>query len=231
MRLPDFEALVRRQAADIPAEFFEGITEVVVSPRTVPHSEREGVWTLGECIPLPVADGDPRHAQSRIVLFYGSFVALARQTEGFDWAGEAWETLTHEVRHHVEWKARVPDLVAFDDAAEANYARQDGQAFDPLFYRDGLRLSDGSFQVDDDVFLERIVRDLPEMVRFRWSGENLEVRVPPDCRLPAFLAVGRIPAPPPGDLVLVLRRPSRWLDLFRRPPVYQATVEARPILH
>ena len=199
-----------------------------MSPRTVPHSEREGIWTLGECIPLPSEDGDVRYLQSRIVLYYGSFQALARDTADFDWQHEAWETLTHEVRHHVEWKARAPALEAFDQAAEANFARQDGEPFDPQFYHDGVRLPDESFQVDDDIFVERIVPALPASVRLHWRGEDFTVPVPPDASLPAFLIVQGVPEPPAGELVLVLQKKSGWQELFRRPAVYRAEVEATP---
>lgn len=216
---------MRRQATEIPAEFLEGIAEIVVSPRTVPHPDREEIWTMGECIPIPVDDGDPRHLQSRVVLYHGSFQALARDTEGFDWPGEAWETLTHEVRHHVEWKARVPDLEAFDQAAEANFARQDGQAFDPVFYRDGIRLGEGTYQVDDDVFLEQIVSRRPPAVRIRWQGSNYEVVIPEEAAPPAFLTLEDVHDPPPGELILVLQKKGGWLRLFQRPPVHQATVE------
>ncbi len=226
MRFSDFEALVRRQAAEIPAEFLDGIAEVTVSPRTVPHPAREGIWTLGECIPLPAAENDPRHLQSRVVLYHGSFQALARESPDFDWVAEGWETLTHELRHHVEWKARVPDLEALDVATEANYARHDGERFDPLFYRDGLRLADGSFRVEDDVFIERVVSLVPPAVRFRWAGGSYQVPVPAGAELPAFLTVLGLPEPPAGDLVLVLRKRSRLLDLFRRSVVYQGEVEA-----
>ena len=227
MRLADFEALVRRQAEQIPAEFYQGIAEVVVSPRTVPHPERSDIWTLGECIPLPTEDGYPPYIQSRIVLYHGSFQALAHGNGDFDWAGEAWETLTHEVRHHVEWRARVPELEAFDRAAEANFARQDGERFDPLFYRDGVHLPDGSYQVDDDVFVERVVTSVPAAIRLHWRGEDLEVAVPSDTSLPAFLLVRGAPQPPPGDLVLVLHKKSGWLELFRHPAVFHAEVDAR----
>ena len=228
MRLQDFETLVRRLAEQIPAEFYEGIAEVVVSPRTVAHPEREGIWTLGECIPLPGENGYPPYIHSRVVLYYGSFQALAQGNPDFNWEGEAWETLTHEVRHHVEWRARAPTLEAFDRAAEANYARQDGEAFDPLFYRDGVRLPDGSFQVEDDIFVERVVASLPPVVRMHWRGEDLDVEVPPAAALPAFLLVRGAPHAPPGDLVLVLHKRSGWLELFRRPAVFYSEVEAKP---
>ena len=219
--------MVLRQSSEIPAEFLDGIAEVVVSPRTVVHPEREGIWTLGECIPVPGDDGDPRHLQSRVVLYHGSFQALARETERFDWAEEAWETLTHEIRHHVEWRARVPDLEAFDQAAEANFSRQDGGGFDPAFYKDGVRRPDGTYQVDDDVFVERVVPEPPTSVRLHWHGEDYEVGIPGDASLPAFLSVDGVRSPPAGELVLVLQKRGAWLGLFRRPRVFQAGVEAR----
>jgi hypothetical protein len=199
----------------------------VVSPRTVVDETRTDIWTLGECIPVPGGDGDPRTLQSRVVLYHGSFQALARGNPDFDWTTEAWETLTHEVRHHAEWKARVPDLEAFDRAAEENFARQDGEPFDPAFYRDGTRLPDGSFRVDDDAFIERVVTAPPASLRMRWRGEDYEVAVPAGAALPAFLVVTGTKSPPPGELVLVLQKRSGWQDLFRKPAAFCAEVEAR----
>jgi hypothetical protein len=228
MRLRDFEAMVRHQAAEIPAEFLEGIAEIIVSPRTVSHPDRPGVWTLGECIPLPLGEADSRHWQSRVVLYHGSFHALAGTTGDFDWKREAWETLTHELRHHMEWKARVPDLEAFDEAAEENFARQEGAPFDPMFYRDAMRRADGAFQVDDDVFIERVMDGVPEPLLFSWGGVQYRIAVPPGLTLPAYLSVDGVRDPPPGELILVLVRRTGVMDLFRRPAVFQATVEAAP---
>lgn len=229
MRLADFEALVARQVTEIPPDFLEGIAEVVVSPRTVPHPDREEIWTLGECIPVPGNDGDPRHLQSRVVLYHGSFLALARDSGGFDWVTESWETLTHEIRHHVEWKARAPDLEAYDRAAEANFARQDGEQFDPGFYLDGAERPDGSWQVDDDVFLVRLVSGVPSSARFRWSGEEYDVAVPRGTTLPAFLLVVGVANPPEGELLIVLTEKPGLRGLFRRPAVFQAKVQARRV--
>ena len=228
MRLADFEAMVRRLSTEVPAHFFDGIAEVVVSPRAVPHPVRADIYTLGECVPLDVGEsgGD---IQSRIVLYHGSFAALARLEPGYDWRGEAWETLTHELRHHLEWRARAPDLEAFDEAAEQNFARHDGEPFDPTFHLDGEAAAPGVYAVDDDYFLDRLVRQVPEEVRFQWHGTKYSVAAPAGMTLPAFLTVEGLEEPPPGDLVLVLRRRPRIFDLFRHAPVFQATVTARPV--
>ncbi len=152
MRLDDFRTMVERLKSEIPAPFQGGVVEIEVSPRTVPHPVRAEIYTLGECIPLEWSGGGA-DLQSRIVLYHGSFQALA-QLGDFDWREEAWETLTHELRHHLEWQANVANLEAYDWAAEQNFARGDGAGFDPVFYRNGEELAPGIFKVDDDVFIE-----------------------------------------------------------------------------
>jgi hypothetical protein len=225
MRLSDFEALIRRLSGEVPAHFFEGVAEVVVSPRAVPHPVRAEIYTLGECIPVA---GDGGDVQSRIVLYHGSFRALSHLDDDFDWREEAWETLTHELRHHLEWRAGAPELEAFDAAVEANFARHDGEAFDPAFYRDGDSLAPGVYRVEDDVFLEQVVRHPPEAVTFVWHGRSYRAPVPPAATLPCFLTVAGVEEPPAGDLVLVLRRKASVLDLFRRHVVYQGAAAAEP---
>ena len=227
MRLADFESMVRRLSHEVPGSFFDGIAEVVVSPRAVPHPDREEVYTLGECIPLPVELGSGvEGVQSRIVLYYGSFAALARLQEGFDWREEAWETLSHELRHHLEWRARAPALEAFDRAVEQNFARQDGEAFDPVFYLDGEPAGEAAFRVEDDVFLDRIVTESPSVTTVQWRGRSYRVDVPAEAALPAFLTLEGVAEAPPGDLVLVLRRKPGLRDLLRSRPPSQATVSA-----
>lgn len=226
MRLSDFEAMVRRLCADIPADFFDGIAEVVVSPRTLPHPERAEIFTLGECIPLPVEVGSGLEGiQSRVVLYYGSFAALAGLQAGFDWRLEAWETLTHELRHHLEWRANAPDLEEFDWAVEHNFARHDDEPFDPTFFLSGQRRSDGSYWVEDDVFLDRVVGSIPATVAFNWQGKDYSVRPPGNAELPCFLTVHGVAEPPPGDLILVLRRKPGVRDLFGPGGVFQAAVQ------
>jgi hypothetical protein len=224
MRRADFEGLIRRLCDDSPPDFFDGIAEVVVSPRIVPHPERAEIFTLGECVPLPVQLGSGvEGVQSRIVLYHGSFAALAQQQDRFDWREEAWQTLTHELRHHLEWRAHAPDLEAFDWAVEHNFARHDGEPFDPTFYLSGEAQADGKYQVEDDVFIEQIVRSLPDRASFAWRGRRYSAPVPPEADLPCFLTLEGVTDPPGGELVLVLRRTPGVRDLFGH-GVFQATV-------
>jgi hypothetical protein len=124
----------------------------------------------------------------------------------------------------------VPDLEAFDWAAEQNFARGDGERFDPLFHLSAERVAGGIYRLDDDYFLDQVVAALPAVARFRWHGRGYRAVVPPDGRLPAFLTVAGVDDPPPGELILVLRRKARWRDMFRRmkEPPFQAPVGVEP---
>ena len=230
LQLPDFRALVRRLEAGIPAEFQGGVVEIEVSPKTVPHPVRAEIYTLGECIPLEWS-GSGADLQSRVVLYHGSFQALSRLGD-FDWREEAWETLTHELRHHLEWQANVAGLEAYDWAAEQNFARHDGEPFDPVFYRNGEEMAAGVFKVEDDVFLERARgAESGEPIEMTWHGAAYRVGVPPaDPRAWVFLTLEGLDEPPPGDAVLVCPGRPSFFDVFRSPaaPVSsEARVERR----
>ena len=214
-------------ADEVPAAFTDGVVEITVSGKTIPHPVREGVYTLGECIPHDFgapgeSDGGIRSA---VVLHYGSFAALAREHPGFDWREEAFETLAHELRHHLEWRARVPELERLDDAAEANYARADGESFPPDFYRDGERIADGVFKVEDDIFLETVLERgaweaaAGQPLPFAWHGRPYVVPLPAEPPDVLFVTVAGVAPAPPGELVLVVRRKPGARDLLRRPSV------------
>lgn len=236
MRLDAFRALVAQLAREVPGEFYDGILEVTVSPRTVAHPTRDDTWTMGECIPVSGEAGDD--IRSRVVLYHGSFVALAAGHEDFDWVAEARETLQHELRHHIEWRAHRADFEALDRAAEENFARQDGEPFDPLFFLEGEPAGPGLYRVEDDWFLDHVVAALPARVTFAWGGRSYTAELsarppdrpsarPPD-RLPAYVVVDGLPDPPPGELTLVFRRKPGFRDLFRRATPAQYRVRASP---
>lgn len=231
MRRADFESMIRRMTAEVPREFLEGVDAVEVTGKTVPHPTRQDIFTLGECIPHSRGgpDDEGPTLRSTVELHYGSFAALARLGD-FDWRHEAWETLTHELRHHLEWRARVPALEKLDDACEANYARLDGEPFPALFHLDGEELAPGVTKVEDDVFVDVVLprrewrAAAGEPRPFSWHGKTWQVTLPAPLPDVLYLAVRGVQPEPAGDLVLVVRRRPGALDLLRRTAV--GTAEA-----
>ncbi len=233
MRRRDFEAMVRRMVGELPEGFLEGVVAIEVTGKTVPHPVRADIYTLGECVPHDFGGPDEGpQLRSTVYLHYGSFAALAKIDSGFGWKEEAWETLTHEVRHHLEWRARVPELERLDEAAEANYARHDGEHFPPLFFMDGERLAPDVFKVEDDVFLD-VQLDAKAWRRavgteraFTWHGRAWRVTLPSHLPDVLFLSVEGVEPAPAGDLVLVVRRRPGARDLLHRAVVAQAEATA-----
>ena len=230
MKYSDFDLLVRRLADEVPAHFLEGVSEIAVAPGTLPHPTRSDVYTMGECFPDPLSEeAGAQGIRSRIVLYHGSFQSLARRDPAFDWEEEVFQTLTHELRHHLEWRARTDALEDFDRAAEENFARLDGEEFDPLFFLGGEEVVDNIYQVDDDFFIDRIVRRPPPVLEFGWHGAKYSADLPRDLTLPVYVTVSGLEEPPPGDLIIVLRRRPSILDLFRRAELQETEVAARPV--
>jgi hypothetical protein len=223
LKFADFRTMVEQLARDVPPEFRDGIVTIDVSPKAVPDPVHEGVFTLGECIPLEWS-GNGANLQSRIVLYHGSFTALARPRAGeAAWRREAWDTLSHELRHHLEWRANVGALEDYDWAADQNFARGAGQPFDPVFYRSGERLAEGVYKVNDDVFIETS----DEFVT--WHGRRYGVPWPPGARPPLFLSLKGLRTPPAGDVIVVVPRRASLLDLWRRGRVTSQVVAVEPI--
>jgi hypothetical protein len=229
MRLADFESMVSRMATELPEEFLDGVAEIAVVPHTVPHPDRPDVYTLGECIPIPTHGSSPEAVQSRVVLYFGSFAAVARNNPDFNWRTEAWETLVHEIRHHVEWRAGAPNLEDMDEAVEANYARLAGERFDPAFYRSGEQISEGVFQVEDDYFIEATVGEIPAAVEFAWNGVKYEVNVPAGHAPPILVSVLGLDDPPEGEVVLVVLARRQWWQVFRPETPAQLELPARRV--
>ncbi len=114
MTYPEFVRLVERLWAQVPEAFKRGLQGVHVLPQAKPEPGLEGVWRLGEYLDPgpPSAFGGFEGLGRHIVLYHGSFLAVAGP--GFDWEEEAWETLLHELRHHLESLAGRDDLVRED---------------------------------------------------------------------------------------------------------------------
>jgi len=220
-------------ADELPPDFRAGIVAIETTAKTVPHPVRSGIYTMGECVPHAFGAGEESaQLRSTVFLHYGSFAALAKDDPSFDWRHEAWETLTHEVRHHLEWRAHAPALEALDDAVEANYARQDGEAFEPLFFHDGEAVAPGVTKVEDDVFVDVPLRRREwrrsggDALPFVWHGRDYGVRLPAELPDLLFVTVTGVEPAPAGDLIVVVRRKPGWRDLFRRPVVGQVELKA-----
>ena len=234
MRRRDFEAMVRGMTDELPPDFRDGIVGIEVTSKTVPHPVRSGIFTLGECVPhaFGASGEDSAQLHSTVLLHFGSFAALASGDPGFDWRREAWETLTHEVRHHLEWRANAPALEALDDAAEANYARQDGAPFDPLFFQDGEPVAPGVTKVEDDVFVDVPLgrrewrRAAGDNLPFVWHGRSYRIALPASLPDVLFATVTGVAPEPAGELVVVVRRKPGLADLFRKQEVGQVELKA-----
>lgn len=225
MTFEQFAARARAVFDDIPLDYKEGVEGIEIARRIVPHPTLPEVFTLGECVsehyPSEFGGGEVR---STIHLYYGSFLELSRQDEEWDWQEEIFETITHEIRHHLEHLAADDALVDADIADDHNFARREGMAFDPFFYRGGEVVGDGLFDVSGDLFYEAgdrlLAGDRREGIRVELGDWSVILAVPDEGADVHFL---RVEEPPPvpcrGDFYVVLvkqRGAMRWLaDLVR----------------
>jgi predicted Zn-dependent protease with MMP-like domain len=169
MELERFEARAVELWDQIPARFREGVSAFIIEARAKPDPDFPDIMLMGECAVDEVAAAFPGSAlQTVIYLYYGSFVDAAEEdTEDgldFDWEGELWETITHELLHHLEWRAGYDALGLEDDLQKENLKRLENRPFDWDFYRKGAKLDEGVYTTDGDLFLER---DVP---RKRWAA-------------------------------------------------------------
>ena len=219
MKRAAFRRLAGRMWDEIPVEAREGVEGVTVVDEPLEHPDFPDVYTLGECVteswPDGYGEGDVR---SELILYHGSFRALADLDSAFDWEEELWETILHELLHHREAAAGQSGLDDFDWAEEQNLLRWEGLAYDPGFYTVVPMGPDGVVRLDSEMFLETTVGPEEVEAGFEWRGRSYTVRVPRDVEL-AFVGVANLAA---GRLCLVVkRRRSPWRRLARRraPPV------------
>jgi len=228
----EFEERAQQEWERIPEEYRSGVDGLVVRRPAVPHPTLPDIYTLGECVTesYPSSFEGPDTVRSLIVLHYGSFLRLSRLDPEFDWEGELWETLTHELQHHLESLAADDALVDMDYAADENYRRYQGEAFDPWFFRSGLREGEW-FRAEDEWFLE-VIAAPGEAVPFTWSDAAYEVVVPDtEGADVAFLRVEGVPDGPAALHLVAVRPPGSWLDrlgsLFRPRPTEVAELEVQ----
>src|SRR5690606_6828570 len=117
MNFEDFTALIEEMVTEVPDEFMRGLQGVHVLPETVREDGLDEVFRMGEYLDPGPADflGAGEGLGRHVAIYHGSFAALAAMDPDFDWEDEAWETLTHELRHHVESLAGEDYLVQQDE--------------------------------------------------------------------------------------------------------------------
>lgn len=106
LTLDEFEEMANRLIDDIPPRLFEGLNGGIIISEDAPQDQPDlpDVYTLGEYF------DDPYGLGCYIVLYYGSFQKLFADSPKSLWEEELWETIVHELRHHVEGRAGVDDL-------------------------------------------------------------------------------------------------------------------------
>ena len=120
MTFDEFQRMVEEMVAEVPAQFMQGLQGVHVLEQVMQEEGYEDVVRLGEYLDPGPADflGAGEGLGRHVALYYGSFAVIAEDDPNFDWEEEAWETLTHELRHHVESLAGE-DFLVQDDVERA----------------------------------------------------------------------------------------------------------------
>lgn len=239
MKFKDFERAAHEAYQEIPESYKEGIDDLVVSRESVPHPDIPDIYTMGECLTEDYASdfGGPETTRSRVVLYWGSFRNLAALDPEFDWEEEIWETLTHELRHHLESLAREDALEGVDYALDETFKRDEGEDFDPWYFQKGDPLGEGVFRVENNYYVERALdqRDFEtaSWVDFTWEGARWRIPRPEEQGDVHFVWVKGIELEE-GTLELVLvRRRTWWEDARRllgasRPRVLESEADAEP---
>lgn len=110
--LDEFTELAGRLVDDIPARFCRDLNGgFIILPEAKTDDE---FYIMGEYVEDPAMG-------YYIILYYGSFVAVLEGETRETWNAEIWETIIHELQHHVETMAGVDDLVRAELAELARW--------------------------------------------------------------------------------------------------------------
>ena len=233
MTFEEFERTAWQEWERIPEQYRAGVDGLRIERGALPHDSQPDVFTLGECVTesYPSDFGGPDTIRSVVVLHYGSFFRLSRDDEEFDWEVELWETLTHELQHHLESLAQDDALVDMDYAADENHKRYEGEPFDPFFFRQGLDTGDGWRRVEDEFFLEA-PRPADGRVWFEWHGSAYTAAAASTSADVQILTVTDGVPDPPGALHIVIVNHRNWfralLAVLRGIAVVEQDVTAVP---
>lgn len=235
-----FEREARTAFEEIPEEYKRGVDGLVISREAPAHPTLPHVYTLGECLTEdhPSEFGGPDTTRSVIALYWGSFRELAKREDEFDWEGELWETLTHELRHHLESLAREDALEGVDYAADETFKRDEGLPFDPWYWQRGDDLGGGVYRVERSLYVEQVwteerFREV-EAIELDWRGTRYRIPRPAELGDVHFVWLEGLEGEE-QTVELVLVRRTGWLESLRgavglrEPVVHESTAVAEPI--
>jgi hypothetical protein len=118
MDIDRFTVLADRLMDQVPPPVLEGLNGGVSIRRRAMRrpTDPEGVYILGEYI-TDAAMG------CYVILYYGSFAAIFNGQLEEAWEAQLWETIRHELRHHLEHRAGEHDLDVEDAVQLADMHR------------------------------------------------------------------------------------------------------------
>jgi len=118
--LDEFTELAGRLVDRVPGHFCRDLNGgFLVLPESKPDEE---FYIMGEYVEDPVMG-------SYVVLYYGSFAAVLEGEPREVWEDELWETILHELQHHLEALAGVDDLARAELAELARWrAEREGRS-------------------------------------------------------------------------------------------------------
>jgi len=125
-----FRATVESMLDDVPEVFLQDLQGVHALRDVKLEEGYRDVYRMGEYLDpgpddfLGGAEGLGRH----VALYWGSFRRIAENDPEFDWEEEIWETLTHELQHHVESLAGDGRLIEEDLLQAQAFERAEGGA-------------------------------------------------------------------------------------------------------
>lgn len=221
MDLKTFTRIAEAAFDEVPDEYKPGIDGLVIERRAERHPTLPDIYTLGLCDTeaYPSDWVGPDTLRSTVILYFGSFRALARMDPDFDWEAEIHETVQHEIKHHLEGLAGEDSLGGVDYAMDEAFKRGEGLDFDPWFYQHGETMGRGVFVVEDLVFLEQewAGADFQEAeeLRIRWRGTEYRLPRPEELGDVHFVLLHGIQDPPPWFELVLVRRRSWWEDARR----------------
>lgn len=239
MKFKEFERAALEAYDEIPQAYLEGIDGLVVSREAVPHPDLADIYTLGECVTEEYASdyGGPETTRSVVVLYWGSFKMLAAGDQDFDWDRELWETLTHELRHHLESLAGDDALEGVDYALDELFNRNEGRDFDPWYYQHGEQVERGVFRAERACYVEQAWRaadfEQAGWVTFTWAGGSWRIPRPERLGDVHFVWIEGLDLGEDTLELVLVRRRSWWEDAKRlvgtyRPVVVESEAIAEP---